>query len=151
MCLINTKDDCSFQLFTRPQEVPFRFVAFFFICGMISHQISFFKWYSKQGYLKVTENTYPFCIERDKLLYVTFTKLPRQFWTPGTDRQPERKVDFGWFSNRTGTSVDDGKAHGKDQTRLPVPNLPLCHWLSQLFNLRAPSSTDFSVLLLNQP
>ena len=34
----------------------------------------------------------------------------------------------GWLSNRTGTSVDDGKARGKDQTRLPVPNLPLCHW-----------------------
>ena len=30
-------------------------------------------------------------------------------------------------------------------------NLPLCHWSSQLFDLRAPSSTDVSVLLLNQP
>ena len=58
---------------------------------------------------------------------------------------------IGWFSNRTGTSVDDGKARGKDWTRLPVPNLPLCHWSSQLFNLHAPSSTDVSVLLLNQP
>ena len=60
---------------------------------------------------------------------------------------------IGWFSNRTGTSVDDGKAGGKDWTRLPVPYLPpaLCHWSSQLFNLRAPSSTDISVLLLNQP
>ena len=35
--------------------------------------------------------------------------------------------------------------------RLPVPNLPLCRWLSQLFDLRAPSSTDFPVLLLKQP
>ena len=35
--------------------------------------------------------------------------------------------------------------------RHPVPNLPLCHWLSQLFDLRAPSSTDVPVLLLNQP
>ena len=32
-----------------------------------------------------------------------------------------------------------------------MPNLPLCHWSSQLFNLRAPSSTDVPVLLLNQP
>ena len=52
------------------------------------------------------------------------------------------------FSNRTGTSVG---ARGKDQTRLPVPNLPLCHWSSQLFDLRAPSSNDVPVLLLNRP
>ena len=58
---------------------------------------------------------------------------------------------IGWFSNRTGTSFDDGKAHRKDLTWLPVPNLPLCHWSSQLFHLRAPSSTDVPVLLLNQP
>ena len=32
-----------------------------------------------------------------------------------------------------------------------MPNLPLCHWSSQLFDLRAPSSTDVPVLLLNQP
>ena len=57
----------------------------------------------------------------------------------------------GSFSNRTGTSFDDGKARGKDSTRLPVPNLPLCHWSSQLFDLRAPSSTYVPVLLLNQP
>ena len=57
----------------------------------------------------------------------------------------------GWSSNRTGTSVDDGKARGKDWTLLPVANLPLCHWSSHLFDLRAPSSTDVSVLLLNQP
>ena len=55
------------------------------------------------------------------------------------------------FSNRTGTSVDDGSAHGKDWTRLPVPNLPLCHWSSQLFGLHMHSSTDVPVLLLNQP
>ena len=30
-------------------------------------------------------------------------------------------------------------------------NLLLCHWSSQLFDLRAPSSTDVPVLLLNQP
>ena len=30
-------------------------------------------------------------------------------------------------------------------------DLPLCHWSSQLFHLRAPSSTDVPVLLLNQP
>ena len=34
--------------------------------------------------------------------------------------------------------------------RLPVPNLPLSHWSSQLSDLRAPSSTDVPVLLLNQ-
>ena len=32
-----------------------------------------------------------------------------------------------------------------------MPNLPLCHWSSQLFNLRAPSSTDVFVLFLNLP
>ena len=31
-----------------------------------------------------------------------------------------------------------------------MPNLPLCHWSSQLFDLRAPSSTDVPFLLLNQ-
>ena len=30
-------------------------------------------------------------------------------------------------------------------------NLRLCHWSIQLFDLRAPSSTDVSVLLPNQP
>ena len=60
-------------------------------------------------------------------------------------------LSVGWFSNRTGTSFDDGKARGKDYTRLPVHNLPLSHWSSQLFYLRATSSTDVPVLLLNQP
>ena len=46
---------------------------------------------------------------------------------------------------------DDGKARGKDCTPLPVPDLPLCIWSSQLFDLRAPSSSDFPVLLLSQP
>ena len=32
-----------------------------------------------------------------------------------------------------------------------MPNLPLCLWSSQLFDLRAQSSTDVLVLLLNQP
>ena len=32
-----------------------------------------------------------------------------------------------------------------------MPNLPLCHWSSQSFNLHAPSSTNVPVLLLNQP
>ena len=32
-----------------------------------------------------------------------------------------------------------------------MPNLPLCHWSSQLFDLHAPSSTDVPLLLLNQP
>ena len=39
---------------------------------------------------------------------------------------------------------------GKDQTQLPVPNLLLCHWSSQLFDLHALSSTDIRTLLLNQ-
>ena len=34
---------------------------------------------------------------------------------------------------------------------LTVPNLLLCDWSSQLFDLRAPSSTDVPILLLNQP
>ena len=34
---------------------------------------------------------------------------------------------------------------------LTVPNLPLCDWSSQLFDLHAPSSTDVPILLLNQP
>ena len=38
----------------------------------------------------------------------------------------------------------------KDLTLLPVPSLPLSHRSSQLFDLRAPSSTDVPVLLLNQ-
>ena len=58
---------------------------------------------------------------------------------------------IGWFSNRTGMSVDNGKAGGKDWTRLPVPNLPLFYWSSQLFNLYTPSPTDVPVLSLNQP
>ena len=57
---------------------------------------------------------------------------------------------LGWFSNRTGTSVDNGKARRKDLTWLQVFNLPFCHWSSQ-FDLRALSSTDVLVLLLNQP
>ena len=32
-----------------------------------------------------------------------------------------------------------------------MPTFPLCHWSSHLFDLRAPSSTDVGVLLLNQP
>ena len=31
-----------------------------------------------------------------------------------------------------------------------MPSLPLCHWSSQLFDLRAPLSIDVPVLLLNQ-
>ena len=50
-----------------------------------------------------------------------------------------------------GTSFDDRKASRKDQNRLPVPNLPLWHWSSLLFDLRTQSSTDVPVLLLNQP
>ena len=32
-----------------------------------------------------------------------------------------------------------------------VPNQPLCHLLNQSFDLRAPSSTDVAVVLLNEP
>ena len=31
-----------------------------------------------------------------------------------------------------------------------MPNLPVCHWSSQLFNFRAPSSSDVPILLLHQ-
>ena len=55
------------------------------------------------------------------------------------------RILIGWFSNRTGTSLDDGKTRGKNLTRLPESNLPPCHWSCQLFDLRVP------VLLLNQP
>ena len=56
----------------------------------------------------------------------------------------------GWFSNRTGALVE--QVLGKEWMRFPVPNLPLYHWSSQLFDLCAPSSTDVPcILLLNQP
>ena len=58
---------------------------------------------------------------------------------------------LGWLSNRMGTSVDDGKARGKDRTRLPVPYLPICRWSSQLFDLGVSSSAGVPVLMLNQP
>ena len=60
-------------------------------------------------------------------------------------------INLGWFNNRTETSFDEGWARGKDYTRLPVPNLALCHCSSELFELRAPPSTDVPVLLQNQP
>ena len=67
------------------------------------------------------------------------------------DERTTVPVLIGWFSNRPRTSFDDGKAGENDQTRLSVPNLSLCYWSSQLFDLRAPSSIDVPVLLLNQP
>ena len=60
-------------------------------------------------------------------------------------------VVIGRCNNKSGTSFDDERARGKDETRLPLPNLPFSHWSSQLFDLRASSSTDVPVLLLNQP
>ena len=60
-------------------------------------------------------------------------------------------VIIGRCNNKSGTSFDDGRARRKEETRLPVSNFPLSHWSSQLFDLRAPSSTDVPVLLLNQP
>ena len=60
-------------------------------------------------------------------------------------------VIIGRCNNKSGTSFDDGRTRRKEETRLPVPNLLLSHWSSQLFDLRAPSSTDVPVLLLNQP
>ena len=57
---------------------------------------------------------------------------------------------LGWFSNRRGRHFTTGK-RAERTTRLPVPNLPLSHWSSQLFDLRAPLSTDVAVLLLSQP
>ena len=49
-------------------------------------------------------------------------------------RRPLAHADvhnLGWFSDRTGTSVDDGKAREKDWTKLAVTNLTLCYWSSQ--------------------
>lgn len=61
----------------------------------------------------------------------------------------DSKADLATGQDRT--SVDNGKARGKVLTRLPVLNLPLCHWSSKFFDLRTPSLTDVPVLLLNQP
>ena len=82
---------------------------------------------------------------------LSHTVLAFSRWNYGAFLHDVTTAILGWFSNRTGTSLDDVKARGKDYTRLPVPNLPLCHWSGQLFDLRAPSSTDVPVLLLNQP
>ena len=54
--------------------------------------------------------------------HVVYTFAFRAVWLTG-------RV-LGWFSNRTETSVDEGKARGKDWTPFPVPNLLLCHWSS---------------------
>ena len=82
-------------------------------------------------------------------------RMSEHFWHPVAHVQKLQMtlayVPLGWYSNRTGTSVDDGKAREKDWTRLPEPNLQLCYWSSQLFNLRTPSSFDVPVLLPNQP
>ena len=43
----------------------------------------------------------------------------------------------------------DGKARGINATSIPVPKLPFCFWSSQLFDLRAQSSTGVLVLLLS--
>ena len=79
-------------------------------------------------------------------LYILFTWIGLPSGTPST-----RETNESSHRDRTGTSADDGKARGKDWTRLPVLNLLLCHYLSQLFDLRASSSTDVPVLLLNKP
>ena len=56
-----------------------------------------------------------------------------------------------WFSNRTGNVIRRRERARKGLNATFVANLPLRHWSSQLFDLRAPSSTDVPVLLLNQP
>ena len=53
-------------------------------------------------------------------------------------KEKQNVFSLRWFSHRTGTSVDDGKARGKDWTRLPVPNLPLYHRSSQFSNSCKP-------------
>ena len=58
---------------------------------------------------------------------------------------------IGRFSNEMVTSVDNGKVCGKEKTQLQVPNLLLCHWSSQLFDLHVPPSTHVPVPLLNEP
>ena len=57
---------------------------------------------------------------------------------------------IGRFSNEMVTSVDNGKVCRKEKTQLQVPNLLLCHWSSQLFDLHASLSTHVPIPLLNQ-
>ena len=38
-----------------------------------------------------------------------------------------KELKVSWLSNRTGTSINDGKARGKDWTWPPLRNLPFCH------------------------
>ena len=54
------------------------------------------------------------------------------------------------FVQKTSGQLTTGKGAERTKRNLPVPNLLLCPWSSQS-DLRAASSTDAPVLLLNQP
>ena len=67
-------------------------------------------------------------------IFFTWIGLPSGILsTHETGESSHRNITWtlGWFSNRTGTSVDKGKARGKDWTRLPVLDLLLCDWLGE--------------------
>ena len=74
-------------------------------------------WKAPSAQIRIFLKAY-FCI------FFTWIGLPSGI--PSTHETSESFTETGWFSNRTGTSVDDGKARGKDWTRLPVLNLLLC-------------------------
>ena len=60
-------------------------------------------------------------------------------------------LSLGWFSNRTGTSFDDGVSAQKGRNSTSGAQFAALPLVNQLFDLCAPSSTDAPVLLLNQP
>ena len=78
---------------------------------------------------------------------ITLTSGPP--WHPRPVIIWNKRNMLGWLSNRTGTSFDDGKARGKDLTRLPVPNLPLCHWSTPRQNIYACATLSISGLFFS--
>ena len=62
------------------------------------------------------------------------------------------KRSYDWYFVRAKLQLNGCNGYNDWRSYvLPVPNFSLCHWSSQLFDLRAPSSTDVPFLLLNQP
>ena len=78
-----------------------------------------------------------------------------QGWTPIRPEVSVRLKDISNFKhwrNRCWLAIRLISQQNRDtRWRLPVPNSPLCHWSSHLFDFRTSSSTDVPVLLLNQP
>ena len=60
-------------------------------------------------------------------------------------------IFLGKFSNRTVTSVDNGKRAESTKHDFQCPTCRSAIGQASFFNLRAQSSTDVPVLLLNQP